>query len=148
MFTCNCFSTYYVEHMLRFTVFYFHNLTSCWRKRKCQVITRVSRVNPIDTMNVCAKFHGNLSHNCWDIWVCTNLVKKLRIGYIDCKVSPGLFSSNKTKLLRQSLIADPSCMLSDYACDTSADITHSFSSSSVRSNATLEFAPVAKLINL
>lgn len=38
-----------------------------------QKVTKVSRI-PLDTMNVCTKFHSDLSNSCWDISVCTRVV--------------------------------------------------------------------------
>ncbi len=36
-----------------------------------QGITKISRIHPLGIMNVCDKFHGNLSNLCWDISVLT-----------------------------------------------------------------------------
>ncbi len=37
-----------------------HKSTSWWQQRKSQGITKVSRIHPLGTMDVCNKFHGNL----------------------------------------------------------------------------------------
>lgn len=47
-----------------------HISTSLLLLKKSQGIVKVSRVDPLGTMNVCTKFHGkNLLNSCWDLLV-------------------------------------------------------------------------------
>lgn len=47
---------------------------SIYRRKSC--ITKVFKIHPLDTMNVCETFLGNLSNGCWAISVWSEVVAK------------------------------------------------------------------------
>lgn len=76
-----------------------------------QGITKVHSIHPVRTMNVCRKFHDNLSSSCWDIsaWIyCTRhppihvavlgfgvTVKKLSVKDVAAHVAAGCRHSSE-----------------------------------------------------
>lgn len=51
---------------------------------------------PLWTMNICRKFHGDLSHRCWDISVWTNMVERLSQPTSPCTKAVHLFNPSFT----------------------------------------------------
>lgn len=48
-------------------------------KEKKHVITKVFKIHPMGTSNICSEFHGNLSNSCKDISVWTKGLTDLAI---------------------------------------------------------------------